>query len=130
MDKFMMMPRGFMGIEAEDVFITAAENKENFIIAVQDWHYGPEEPSNDPEANPEFIESLAEAMQVEEKDAKRRHCSNCGYYDNCEMTQVLIERIPMADYDEGYGFRGHCEKLNFICNDMRVCQVWEDREED
>jgi hypothetical protein len=30
----------------------------------------------------------------------------------------------------GYGFRGHCEKLNFICNDMRVCQAWEDREDE
>jgi hypothetical protein len=46
------------------------------------------------------------------------------------MTQVRIERIPMAAYDKGAGFRGHCEKLNFICNDMRVCQAWEDREED
>jgi hypothetical protein len=44
------------------------------------------------------------------------------------MTQVRIERIPMAGYDIGYGYRGHCEKLNFICNDMRVCQAWEDEE--
>jgi hypothetical protein len=69
-------------------------------------------------------------MQCTEKDARRKHCSNCEYYENSFMDQVKIERIPMAAYDKGAGFRGHCEKLNFICNDMRVCQAWEDREEE
>jgi hypothetical protein len=130
MKDFLMMPKGFMGLPSEEAFITPAENKKNFSIAVQDWNYGPEMPSNDPKENKEFYASLAEAMQCDEKDARRKHCSNCEYYDNSVMTQVKIERIPMAGHDEGYGFRGHCEKLNFICNDMRVCQAWDDREDD
>jgi hypothetical protein len=130
MKDFLMMPKGFMGLPTEEEFLTTAENKKNFVIAVQDWNYGPEMPSNDPKENKEFYAGLAEAMQCDEKDARRKHCSNCEYYDNSVMTQVKIERIPMTGYDEGYGFRGHCEKLNFICNDMRVCQAWEEKEDD
>lgn len=130
MKDFLMIPKGFMGLPNEEEFLSVSENKANFLIAVKDWHYGPEEPSNDFKANPEFYDSLAKAMQCDAKDARRKHCSNCGYYDNSLMTQVRIERIPMAGYDTGYGFRGHCEKLNFICNDMRVCQAWEDEDYD
>jgi hypothetical protein len=125
-----MMVAGFGGIPYDEPFLTTAENRKNYETAVQDWNYGPEMPSNEPGANKPFYVALAKAMQCNEKEARRKHCSNCEYYDNSVMTQVRIERIPMASYDKGAGFRGHCEKLNFICNDMRVCQAWEDREED
>lgn len=129
MKDFMMIPKGFSGLPMEDEFINNQENRKNYAIAVQDWHYGPEFPTNEPNANNPFYVGLAKAMQSEVKDARRRHCSNCGYYDNSFMTQVKIERIPLATYDKGAGYRGHCEKLNFICNDMRVCQAWEGREQ-
>ena len=128
MKQFMMIPKGFAGLPMDEGFITPSENKKNYAIAVKDWHYGPEVPTNEPKANPEFYDSLAEAMQCDAKDARRKHCSNCEYYDNTFMTQVRIERIPMASYDQGAGYRGHCEKLDFICNDMPVCQAWEERE--
>jgi hypothetical protein len=38
MDKFMMMPKGFMGLPMDEGFITTAENKKNYAIAVQDWN--------------------------------------------------------------------------------------------
>ena len=128
MKEFMVIPRGFNGLPMEDEFLTNAQNKKNYAVAVADWNYGPEMPTNEAGANKEFYAGLAEAMQCDEKDARRKHCSNCEYYDNSFMTQVRIERIPLATYDKGAGFRGHCEKLNFICNDMRVCQSWEERE--
>ena len=89
----MMIPKGFAGLPMEDEFITNAENKKNYAIAVQDWNYGPEVPTNEPGANKPFYAGLAEAMQCNEKDARRKHCSNCDYYDNTFMTQVKIERI-------------------------------------
>jgi hypothetical protein len=128
MKEFMVIPRGFNGLPSEEEFLTKAENNANYIVAVEDWNYGPEKPTNEVGANKEFYMALADAMQCEEKDARRKHCSNCGYYDNSFMTQVRIEKIPMGSYDKGAGYRGHCEKLNFICNDMRVCQAWEDEE--
>ena len=60
MDKFMMMPKGFVGLPMEEEFITAAENKKN--------------------------------------------------------TQVVIDD------------RGYCDKFDFICHDLRLCQAWEERE--
>ena len=130
MKEFMVIPRGFNGLPSEEEFLTKAENNANYIVAVEDWNYGPEKPTNESGANKEFYMALADAMQCEEKDARRKHCSNCGYYDNSFMTQVRIEKIPMGSYDKGAGYRGHCEKLNFICNDMRVCQAWEDEEDE
>ena len=130
MDKFMMMPKGFMGLPMDEEFITTAENKKNYVIAVQDWNYGPEMPTNEPGANKEFYAGLAEAMQCTEKDARRKHCSNCEYYDNSFMAQVKIERIPRNEWDTDAGFRGYCEKLEFICHDLRVCQAWEEREDE
>jgi hypothetical protein len=130
MDMPKIMMAGFTGLPEAMPFITAAENRKNYETAVQDWNYGPEVPSNEPGANKPFYAALAKAMQCDEKEARRKHCSNCEYYDNSVMTQVRIERIPMAAYDKGAGFRGHCEKLDFVCNDMRVCQAWEAREDE
>ena len=130
----------------EHIAVTEANKLGIPVIAIVDTNCDPEEvdfviPGNDDairtirlfaravaDSYLEGAKGLAEAMQCDEKDARRKHCSNCDYYDNSFMTQVRIERIPLATYDKGAGFRGHCEKLNFICNDMRVCQAWEDEE--
>jgi hypothetical protein len=116
MDKFMMMPKGFMGLPMEEEFITTAENKKN--------------PSNEPTANKTYWIAVGEAMQVDEKETRRRRCSNCEYYDNSTYTQAKMERIPRNDWDTDAGFRGYCTKFDFICHDLRVCQAWEEREFD
>jgi hypothetical protein len=94
MDKFMMMPKGFMGLPMDDEFITTAENKKNTQIVIDDWMLGPENPSNEPTANKGLLGRAGKAMQVDEKEARRRRCSNCEYYDNSTMTQAKMERIP------------------------------------
>ena len=50
------------------------------------------------------------------------------YYDNSVMTQVKMDRIPWNEWDVDAGFRGYCNKLDFICHDLRSCQAWEERE--
>jgi len=67
-------------------------------------------------------------MQVDEKEVRRRRCSNCEYYDNSTMMQANMERIPRNDWDTGAGFRGYCNKFDFICHDLRSCQAWEECE--
>ena len=130
MDKFMMMPKGFMGLPVEEEFITAAENKKNTQIVIDDWMLGPEKPSNEPTANKVYWVAVGKAMQVDEKEARRRRCSNCEYYDNSEDAQIKMDRIPWNDWYIGAGFRGYCEKLEFVCHDLRACQAWEEREEE
>jgi hypothetical protein len=74
--------------------------------------------------------ALAKAMQVDEAEARRRRCSNCEYYDNSVMTQVKMDRIPWNEWDVDAGFRGYCDKFDFICHDLRSCQAWEEREQE
>ena len=128
MDKFMMMPKGFMGLPVEEEFITVAENKKNTQVVIDDWMLGPENPSNEPTANKVYWVALGKAMQVDEKEARRRRCSNCEYFEATPLMQAKMERIPRNQWDENAGYRGYCHKFDFICHDMRSCQAWEGRE--
>ena len=128
MKEFMVIPKGFAGLPMEEEFITAAENKKNTQIVIDEWLLGPESPSNEPTANKVYWVELGQAMQVDEKEARRRRCSNCEYYDNSTMTQAKMERIPRNEFDIDAGFRGYCKKFDFICHDLRSCQAQEERE--
>ena len=130
MDMPKIMLAGFGGLPESMPFITAAENKKNTQVVIDDWMLGPEKPSNEPGANKTYWMALGKAMQVDEKEARRRRCSNCEYYDNSTMMQAKMERIPQNDWDTGAGFRGYCHKFDFIYHDMRSCQAWEEREFD
>jgi len=128
MDMPKIMLAGFGGLPESMPFITAAENKKNTQVVIDDWMLGPENPSNEPTANKVYWVALGKAMQVDEKEARRRRCSNCSYYDNSTMTQAKMERIPRNAWDTNAGFRGYCTKFDFICHDLRACQAWEERE--
>jgi hypothetical protein len=128
MDMPKIMMSGFTGIPDSEPFITAAENKKNTQVVIDDWMLGPANPSNEPRANKPYWMQLAKAMQVDEKEARRRRCSNCEYYDNSTMMQSKMERIPQNEWDKNAGFRGYCNKFDFICHDLRSCQAWEERE--
>ena len=128
MDMPKIMMAGFNGLPIDEPFITAAENKKNTQVVIDDWMLGPEKPSNEPTANKVYWVALGKAMQVDEKEAPRRRCSNCEYYDNSTMMQAKMERIPRNEWDTDAGYRGYCHKFEFICHDMRSCQAWEERE--
>jgi len=115
-------------IMVQPAFITPAENRKNTQVVIDDWMLGPEDPSNDPGANRVYWAKLGKAMQVDEKEARRRRCSNCEYYDNTPHTQAKMDRIPRNEWDDGAGFRGFCHKFRFVCHDMRSCQAWEEKE--
>ena len=130
MDMPNIMMAGFNGLPIDEPCITAAENKKNTKVVIDDWMLGPENPSNEPGANKPYWMKLAKAMQVDEKEARRRRCSNCEYYDNSTMMQANMERVPRNDFDTDAGFRGYCRKFDFICHDLRSCQAWEERDFD
>ena len=54
MKEFMVIPRGFNGLPSEEEFLSKAENNANYIVAVEDWNYGPEKPTNEAGANKEY----------------------------------------------------------------------------
>ena len=119
---------GFLGLSESEPFITAAENKKNTQVVINNWMLGPEKPSNERGANPEYWAALGKAMQCDETEARRRRCSLCEYYDNSTMTQAKMEKIPTNQWDTDAGYRGYCTKFSFICHDMRSCQAFEERE--
>ena len=76
MKKPMIMIEGFSGLRESEPFITTAENKKNTQVVIDDWMLGPEKPSNERGANPEYWNALGKAMKVDEAEARRRRCSN------------------------------------------------------
>lgn len=127
MRDFIVTPKGFTGLPVHETFISAAENKKNTQMVIDSWMLGPQQPSNEPTANKSYWIAAGKAMGVDEKESRRRRCSNCGYYDNSTMTQSKMERIPRNEWDTNAGFRGYCEKFDFICHELRVCQAWGER---
>lgn len=125
----IIMMRHFQGLPVSKPFITASENKKNTQMVIDKWDLGPQEPSNDPKANSEYWSGLGTAMKVDEAEARRRRCSNCEYYDNSTEMQVKMERIPLNAFDKNAGFRGYCNKFDFICHDLRSCQAWEPKDD-
>lgn len=123
-----IMVAGFRGLPESEPFITASENKKNTQTVIEDWMLGPGNPSSVPGTNKPYWMKLAKAMQTDEKEARRRRCSNCSYYDNSTFKQAQMERIPMNQWDKDAGYRGYCHKFDFICHDMRSCQAWEEKE--
>jgi hypothetical protein len=118
-----------MGIpEPDEPIVSTAENRKNTQMVIRDWMLGPEKPSNERGANKPYWMALAAAMQVDEAEARRRRCSNCGYYENTPQMQAKMERIPWNEWDVGAGYRGYCHKFEFCCHDLRSCQAWEERE--
>ena len=100
--KFFEIPKDFKGLESEP-FPSAAENKKNTQVVIDDWMLGPEKPTNLPTDNKVYWAALGKAMGISEKEARRRRCSNCEYYDNSTMTQAKMERIPQNDWDTNAG---------------------------
>ena len=130
MKKPAFIIEGFGGLRESEPFITTSENKKNTKMVIDDWMLGPENPSNERDANPEYWSALANAWQVDEEEARRRRCSNCEYFINSTLMQAKMDKIPWNEWDVGAGYRGYCEKFSFICHDMRACQAWEEREEE
>lgn len=126
MPKFML--EGFSGIEMEEPFLTAAENRVNTQNVIENWMLGPEAPSIERAANKPFWSKIAKAWDVPEGQARRQLCANCEYFNNSPMMQAKMESIPLNAWDENAGGRGYCEKFDFICHNLRTCQAWEERE--
>jgi hypothetical protein len=122
-----MMIEEYGIVMVEPQLITPAENRKNTQVVIDDWMLGPENPSNEPGANRVYWAKLGKALRVDEKEARRRRCSNCEYYDNSPWTQAKMDRIPWNEWDEGAGFRGFCHKFRFVCHDLRSCQAWEEK---
>jgi hypothetical protein len=108
--------------------VSTSENRKNRQVVIDEWKLGPEKASVEPSANGPFWKGVAAAWDMSEKEARRRLCANCEYFQNDPMMQAKMESIPLDKFDMDGGGRGYCEKFDFICHNLRVCQAWEEGE--
>jgi hypothetical protein len=106
--------------------VSTSENRKNRQVVIDEWKLGPEKASVEPSANGPFWKGVAAAWDMSEKEARRRLCANCDYFQNDPMMQAKMESIPLDKFDMDGGGRGYCEKFDFICHNLRVCQAWEE----
>jgi hypothetical protein len=104
--------------------VSGSINAINMQNAYDNWNLGPEVPSSDPAANPEYWAKMADVWSINEAEARRQLCGNCAYFNNTPEMLRSIEDIPLTPLQDG-GVRGWCEKLDFIAASLRVCQAWE-----
>ena len=64
-------------VMVEPQFITPAENRKNTQVVIDNWMLGPEDPSNEPGVNAVYWAKLGKAMQVNEREARRRRWCSC-----------------------------------------------------
>lgn len=131
----MRMKAKISGVESRNEYLlppveqpeigTGTENQINMQNAIENWNLGPELASADPAANPEFWAKMADVWSVNEAEARRQLCANCAYFNNTPEMLKAMEDIPLTAFDADGGGRGWCEKLDFICHNLRVCQAWE-----
>ena len=110
--------------------LTPKTNRANRKVVADEWNLGPQVATVDPEANGDFWGPMAERWQVSEPEARRRLCANCEYFDNSTGAQEAMEAVALDKFDQDGGGRGYCEKFDFICHNLRVCQAWEPKDAD
>lgn len=113
------------GLPREKI-VSASENRKNRQRVIDEWQLGPEKTSVEPNANKEYWKGVAKAWGMTEKEARRRLCANCEYFQNGPMMQAKMESIPLDKFDMDGGGRGYCKKFDFICHNLRTCQAWEE----
>ena len=107
---------------------TGSENDKALKYVKEYWRLGPEVASIQPTENKTYWEMMALAWNIQVKEARRRLCANCEYYNNTPEAQAEMESIPLNKYDLDGGGRGYCTEFNFICHNLRTCQGWEKKE--
>ena len=131
----MRMKAKAAGIEARNEYLLPPEpqpeivsgsiNDINTQNAIENWNLGPEAASDEPGANAEYWAKMADVWSINEAEARRQLCANCEYFNNTPEILKAMEDIPRNAFDTNAGGRGWCEKLEFICHNLRACQAWE-----
>lgn len=103
------------GIDAEE----AMKNRE---FAIKHWMLGPEKTQ---QPNSEYWRKLATVWRISPDQAKRNLCANCEYFNDSPDMLAQMESVPEDAFDKDGGGRGWCNKFDFICHNLRVCQAWE-----
>lgn len=109
----------------DEYFITKQINDEMTFALMQTHHFGAKDP-----ANPgNFWKNLVKFWGKPEEEVANRYCANCEYFDNSPDALEAMKSVPENAFDRNGGGRGYCHKYEFICHNLRVCDSWEEAEE-
>lgn len=108
-------------VSSDEDELTVKSNKANRDNVIEYWCFGPEQTTSD---NTEFWRKMGKVWDMNEKDARRRLCANCTFFDNSPEALEMMDEIEEDEYDADGSGRGYCTKFEFICHNLRVCQAW------
>jgi hypothetical protein len=113
-------------IDQENYPLTKESNEKMRTALMETRHLGPKDP-----ASPgKFWIELSDFWGLEEEETKTHRCANCEYFDNSPEALVAMQVVPEDSFDANGGGRGYCHKYTFICHNLRVCDQWEEDNED
>ena len=98
---------------------------ENMKNVIMNWTLGPKVASEEPTSNPAFWGSISKKWAVSEEEGRRRNCGNCEYGRRNPEDLQKMDRYPFSKFDSDGGGKVWCEKFDFVCHNLRVCQAWE-----
>jgi len=106
---------------------TTAMMRKNMKNVMVNWNLGPTVASEQPNANKPFWKKIAIKWDIDEKKARRRNCGNCKFGEHSPKDLKAMDKYPFSKFDADGGGRVWCEKFDFVCHNLRVCQAWESR---
>jgi hypothetical protein len=112
-------------VDEEKYPLTKESNKKMMMALMETRHLGPK----DPVAPSKFWMELSDFWGIPEEETKTHRCANCEYFDNSPEALVAMQVVPEDSFDASGGGRGYCHKYTFICHNLRVCDQWEEAEE-
>tara|TARA_R110000868_G_scaffold114244_1_gene306228 strand:+ start:159 stop:614 length:456 start_codon:yes stop_codon:yes gene_type:complete len=113
-------------VDNEKYPLTEESNKKMMMALMETRHLGPKDP-----ASPgKFWIELSDFWGLEEEETKTHRCANCEYFDNSVEALVAMQEVPEDSFDASGGGRGYCHKYTFICHNLRVCDQWEEDQEE
>jgi len=112
--------------EHEEKMPSTSDMRSNMRNVTKNWNLGPKRASEMPKANPLFWKGIAVKWDKTEKEARRRSCGNCEYGKHRPEHLKAMEKYPISGFDKDGGGRIWCDKFDFVCHNLRVCQAWEE----
>ena len=112
-------------VDEEKYPLTKESNKKMMMALMETRHLVPK----DPVAPGKFWMELSDFWGLPEEETKTHRCANCEYFDNSPEALVAMQVVPEDSFDASGGGRGYCHKYTFICHNLRVCDQWEQAEE-
>jgi len=116
--------------DKEEAMPSTIQMRKNMKNVMNNWNLGPKVASEDPKSNKAFWRGIAIKWAVSEQEGRYRNCGNCEYGETDPEDLKKMSKYPFSKFDADGGGRVWCEKFDFVCHNLRVCQSWMHKDND